>query len=900
MPIQTIVYTLGDSEVFESLDRYHPTNELKDIVKSFCSDQWMIGTKGYWCECIPAGFDFALDGWKIHIAGTEQTAKELLHRLVPIFVEEHVAFKFCSDLRMVRLSTTKNWSRTSAGKFITIYPETLERFLVLAERCHTNTKDAAGPYILTDRPYKDSRCVFYRYGAHRGRFVPDAAGTRIPIISTPDGGIVEDRRMPYFYTPYWVKDPFHSPTPGADVTKHSTHTLKHGRYIINGAFKFSSIGGVYYGLDTKTQKEVVLREHRPFVGIQELLDKEARILGCLSGTNVAPQMVDLFEEGNHRFLVQERLQADTLWNCTMDILYGSSEPRSPQDVFELFHNVLDKVVESLEKVHEHGIVLRDISKTNVMLSIERNSVYFIDFELAHQLSAPDKHVHGGTFGYMSPQQFANDKPSFADDYHALGALIVDLIAVTAAGLGVNREGTLMAFRQTVCDLGLPLSIYELAERLLNSNPDLRPGLAAVREVLSNSMPQPTSIVLDPVVCSGLEPFAIRPAPNQDLLDAIDRTVTKIGEYILAKPAYKRDDRLWPCTPDVFLSNPISLRFGSAGILFFLWYAQMDVPYQAVRWTFEHASKTACPPGLYSGLSGAALTLLKVGCLEEAVQLLERSYDEERIFQASGLYEGAAGWGLANLHFWLHTRNPLYLEWATQVATGLEAKAEHEGETLFWRSGNEIPLGLGRGSSGIGLFYLYLSCIKNDPHLLEIAQKAVAFDIYQSRQFGSRILTPFTKTDELKAAATPGTFYGSSGVGSAALRIHAVTGNPFFKDFVELCCNTVRSRYTNKIWQDWGLAGCGEFLIDAYQFTNDESLLNAAYYLAEGILPYRIEKPEGIVFPGSEMLRISCDFGLGSAGIGMFLHRLRNPQLGRFLMLDDVIVRNYKGEMTWNS
>jgi hypothetical protein len=37
--------------------------------------------------------------------------------------------------------------------------------------------------------------------------------------------------------------------------------------------------------------------------------------------------------------------------------------------------------------------------------------------------------------------------------------------------------------------------------------------------------------------------------------------------------------------------------------------------------------------------------------------------------------------------------------------------------------------------------------------------------------------------------------------------------------------------------------------------------------------FAIEKPSGIVFPGEELIRVSTDFGTGSAGTGLFLHRL---------------------------
>jgi hypothetical protein len=173
----------------------------------------------------------------------------------------------------------------------------------------------------------------------------------------------------------------------------------------------------------------------------------------------------------------------------------------------------------------------------------------------------------------------------------------------------------------------------------------------------------------------------------------------------------------------------------------------------------------------------------------------------------------------------------------------------------------------------------------------MARRAVAFDIAEASWVGNRVFMHYSKTDDPNKPRTPGTFYGSAGVGTVALRLYLQTGEDSLLRFAEQCCQTVASRYTNKIWQDWGLAGCGELLIDAAQFLHDDRFLAAAYYLAEGIMPHRILGPDGVVFPGSELLRVSCDFGVGSAGIGVFLHRLLNPRASRFLMMDDVLVPN---------
>jgi hypothetical protein len=74
----------------------------------------------------------------------------------------------------------------------------------------------------------------------------------------------------------------------------------------------------------------------------------------------------------------------------------------------------------------------------------------------------------------------------------------------------------------------------------------------------------------------------------------------------------------------------------------------------------------------------------------------------------------------------------------------------------------------------------------------------------------------------------------------------------------------------------------------YRLMGERRYLNAAFHVAEAILPHRIDRPEGCTFAAEELLRLSCDFGAGAAGIGLFLHRLLRPEQPRFLMLDELL------------
>jgi hypothetical protein len=70
-----------------------------------------------------------------------------------------------------------------------------------------------------------------------------------------------------------------------------------------------------------------------------------------------------------------------------------------------------------------------------------------------------------------------------------------------------------------------------------------------------------------------------------------------------------------------------------------------------------------------------------------------------------------------------------------------------------------------------------------------------------------------------------------------------------------------------------MAGLGAFLVDLHQATGEARYQQEALRFADRIMLYAIEKKQGLVFPGEELIRLSTDYGTGSVGIGLFFHRL---------------------------
>lgn len=883
-----LMYSFSNPTYYENIDLYDPSNEYLTEVESILPDDWKVKKNGFWTRCSPSEWSYIKHGWKIHVSSVPANAVETVKIVASVLVNADIAFKFCSDPKMLKMSLSKSWSRFQAGKFVAIYPKSLEEFKYIIDVLHSKTAHLTGPHVLTDRAYRDSRVIFYRYGAHLGEFRVDPYGYNLPGFVLDDGSWYEDIRGPSFRLPPGYSDPFHEVS-GKDKTPKGP-ILLNDRYIVEGVIKFSATGGIYFGVDKLSGREIIVREVRGTLGHLEsempddptyILKREARILQRLSPTGLVPEFIDLFKEWNNWFLVEERLEALSLWGHSMDF-YFSEEYQTSSFGLEKILSTIEAIANGLKVIHGHGVVLHDLTRNNVMFTKQGN-VKFIDFEFAFEINGNGRWVNGWTPGYASDEQVALQRPVPEDDHYALGALILDMLTFSATGLDLGRAAILDKLKQVLLDLSLPEQLYELVTGLTEKNVSQRWNIERVLACLGEMQVASPNVMM---FTAKEDLLKIEP-PTLQLIDSLKETESGLVQFLTSSSDLTRKDRLWPSSPELFVTNPVSIQYGATGVAWFLQRSNGYVDPNILDWIEKRAHLSLCPPGLYAGLGGVALLLLTAGRTDSAQATMERIANDEHIFTFPSLYFGCAGWGLTNLHFWQQTGEPRYLEAARQVGNRLLRDASESEKGLHWTSGGKIYLGLGDGQSGIALFLTYLGAACNDQRFIKAAAMALEFDISHSVHIAGRICWK-NRTDAKEHDPNfPHTRFGSAGVGTACIRYFALTGDIRFKEVALDCAHSVRSRVTNKIWQDSGNAGYGEFLLDMEYFLGDERFGSIAYYQAEGLLPYALKFPNGIAFAGTDHYRVCCEFSTGGAGIGIFINRLLHKK-PRFLMLDDLI------------
>lgn len=866
-----VLEAMVDPEFYDSIDRFEPReDEFLDLVKQMVpNDMIFERINGVWFGCIAPQERRKrppLQGWKIHISATTTCAKEVLKAVVPVLLSNNVEFKFSLDTTVLSLMNSKRWARQGAGKFITIYPADEAEFVSLIEQLYQATRQFEGPYILSDKRYKDSKVVFYRYGGMSPFKVLNIKGLKMPMLLSPSGERVPDIRHPYFHVPEWAKDPFAADSQGTQTP--TEILLKDGRYVVKKSLNYTNSGGVYVADDTETGQQVVIKEARPLVdSVQDtvsLLRKEHRLLTKLAHLKIAPQPVDFFQDWEHFFLVQEYIKGMGIHSYIVrnsTTLRFAPTLEDARDFYESFKTIILQLAEIINALHQSGIVFSDLSPGNLIVDPDTLELKIIDFEGACEVGV-DQPVQLHTQGFAVDQAFGRN-PTVESDYFSIGAIIHYFLSPVNSLFAVNPKARYTFIENVTRDIGFPKSVCELATALIDKSPEKRPTPSQVIEVLSRD---------DEVTT----PHFATDGPDADSI--YGSYVKRITEYILGVATYGRRDRLFPSDGAIFRTNPLSLSYGACGVAYALNKIERKVPVEVIDWILScNKHVTLIPPGLYIGLAGIAWSMLELGLHEESQKVLTSTYDHPLLYDSFDLHYGVAGWGLANLRFFMEFPDEIYLQKAEEAGSYLLETLAEDARGCYWSADGKIPLGYSHGQSGVSLFLLYLYIAGGKEKFLDVGIKALEFEMNNATPSMKGESISWMKFADEGYIVYPYLKLGAAGVGMSMLRYYRLLGEKKYRDMLELIYIDTTRKYTLFPGIFNGLAGLGEFLLDLHRVTNESHHFDAAYRVAAGISLFKIEKKQGLAFPGDMLRRISCDYGTGSAGVGHFLHRLTHRE-----------------------
>ncbi len=293
--------------------------------------------------------------------------------------------------------------------------------------------------------------------------------------------------------------------------------LINGRYQVLHPLQEGGFGHTFLAEDTQlpSRRRCVIKQLKPvhhnpefYRLIQDRFQREAAIQETLG--EVCPQIPRLyayFLEGDLFYLVEEWIDGETLRQKIDEV-----GPFSEVAVRDMLIDVLS----TIEVVHQHQIIHRDIKPDNIILRRRDGRPVLIDFGAVKESMATMVNSQGetgrsiviGTTGYMAPEQSAG-RPMFTSDLYSLGLTAIYLLTgKSPIELHADPHTGQMNWRSHAPQASEPFA------RTLNCathiNPSERFGNAhAMREALQKtnpayaptlvSAPQPVKPPIDPTM-----------------------------------------------------------------------------------------------------------------------------------------------------------------------------------------------------------------------------------------------------------------------------------------------------------------------------------------------------------------------------------------------------------------
>ncbi|MEU5612724.1 class IV lanthionine synthetase LanL [Streptomyces sparsogenes] len=889
---------------------------------------WQHRLDQMWCYLTPPGAAIQPQGWKIHVSATPRSAEDVLTAASRVLLERRTAFKFARGLKQLRMLLSIRMARGSGGKFITVYPDSPEQFTELLEALHEATEGLEGPAVLSDRRYRPGSLVHYRYGGFSGsQQVLDVDGSYTHMLVAPDGRWTKDERNAWYSPPEWAPIPLPDPEPVRPSTERGTsRVLLNNRFLVHEAIRHSNRGGVYRARDEETGRQVVVKEARPFIGAEidgtdarDYLRNEYETLRALEPLGIAVRPVDLFEYQGHLFLAEEEVPGVTLrvWvETTVRADPGRTMP------FDRVLNAARRLVDIVAAAHDKGLVFRDLTPNNVMIT-PSDELVLIDTEF---VAVPGELVtRVQTLSYAAPEETTGPirypAPQSVADLYSVGATLFYLC--TGVHPYIPSDGHV--------DQAVPGGDALLQHTPRDDAAPQRPYDERVRSLVRTlAADHPTLTVFAPVVLGLLKERPEQRLPLtqvREMLDGLrqtspgstqpvrlpvtdqDRLLTDGWAQLAAGMTPESPDALWPAPPvEGRMFDTLAVQAGSAGTLEVLrrglratgdaWLGA--VLQTGLAWLDERADRGPRQlPGLYFGRAGTYWAMYESATElgDEAVQ--QRSIERVKrlpvVWSNPDITHGVAGGGLAQLHLWRRTRDDeLRRRVLLCVESVLAARAP---DGLVW----PVPASMGgaqgmthygfaHGVAGICSFFVSVARELERPDLLASAVAGGDYLLSLAREHGDGLSWPAAATRKGEPdKAFDGVCWwcsGAPGIGTFLIRLWRATGDSCYLEAAHRAAvSTRREKWFLAASHCHGLAGNGEFLLDMAAATGENCYLEWAEEHATALHRLCALYQGRLVLLDESGSGLTYSYNIGMAGAIGFLHRLRHGG-ERWWMVDD--------------
>ncbi|MEA5451353.1 serine/threonine-protein kinase [Leptolyngbya sp. CCNP1308] len=202
-----------------------------------------------------------------------------------------------------------------------------------------------------------------------------------------------------------------------------------GRYRPLKLIGRGGFGRTYFALDAdRLNSRCVIKQFAPqtqgtksFLKAVQLFEQEAVRLHELGEHPQIPTLLAYFEQNKYLYLVQQMIQGRTLYQeIAAQAAYSEGSLRQ----------LLEDLLPVLHFIHEHGVIHRDITPSNIIRRKIDQKPVLIDFGVAKQFSEAIRYEPGtriGTEGYAPIEQLRSGQAYPSSDLYSLGATCLHLL-----------------------------------------------------------------------------------------------------------------------------------------------------------------------------------------------------------------------------------------------------------------------------------------------------------------------------------------------------------------------------------------------------------------------------------------------------------------------------------------
>lgn len=544
----------------------------------------------------PNKLDVEIKGkfWKVHISSKIEDfeiVKKIVHKIA---IEFGVTYKRVVDRDAMYLLSSVGVPASQIGKLITLYPSTVSIAKNLLNRLYDELKHYDGIEVISDRPYRDSKVIWYRYGTHT------------PLDTE------KEERKPYFVLPENITDPFVS------EDQFLTGSIIQKQYTFIKILRRKGEGNIYLAKN-KTDEQVVIKEVRKNVYISPNIQKTAQkefefqfISRVNNNKNLnIPKAIEKIEEKYSIFYVYAYVKGNSLENFPALVRFMES---TSKDKSEILKNIILQLLNSIRELSFLGIDKLDIHPGNFIIS--NNKLFWIDLDYCESQTPLFQ-----TRGFWI-SQFSNETADI-QNLRRLGLLILYLLGdinfFVCQSNNLDR-GYYLSLQKSLKEK-INLNICKVAIYLLdNINPQIEEALTILEE---KEVRKVKSVINDYLKVH----FSIGKSFNYKNLDSLHTGLKGIGRLVAEN-----------VTPELYLEikkeirNRIS-KFQKRTLVKRLGKGNVYSPYidegtsgliwgmlqNTKQWEFEECLEIldalcfddAKSPGLVSGILGITYVLLLV-------------------------------------------------------------------------------------------------------------------------------------------------------------------------------------------------------------------------------------------------------------------------------------------------